>query len=241
MNARPSATFGATFVLPFYAVEFFQHGFRDGATCYHAPQMDQLTEWGVITVVGSLVGSFLGAYLKRKGENLATHEDIDDLVHQVSAVTTATKEIEAKISHNVWDRQKRWEMKQQVLFDTAKSVQELQDSLLNLHAAYEVAAERKEKGEDVPPQLQGDAGTIWIASMSKFDTSGLLVEVVCGPEVLSACKELGALGKRIARKIHLGDTKAYTSSIGDVTKKAQAVTNAIRKELVEASSEKSDD
>ncbi len=42
-------------------------------------------------------GAYLGAYLKKKGENLATHGDIDKLVKQVSAVTAATKQIEARI------------------------------------------------------------------------------------------------------------------------------------------------
>ena len=41
---------------------------------------------------------FFGAYFKRVGENLATHDDIDKLVKQVSAVTAATKQIEAKIA-----------------------------------------------------------------------------------------------------------------------------------------------
>jgi hypothetical protein len=33
----------------------------------------------IISFVGGWLGSFLGAYLKKKGENLATHEDIDKL------------------------------------------------------------------------------------------------------------------------------------------------------------------
>ena len=44
----------------------------------------------VVTVVSFLssgAGAYLGSYLKKKGENLATHEDIDKLVDQVSAVT----------------------------------------------------------------------------------------------------------------------------------------------------------
>ena len=32
-------------------------------------------------------GAFFGSDLKKKGENLATHEDIDKLVKQVSAIT----------------------------------------------------------------------------------------------------------------------------------------------------------
>ena len=57
------------------------------------------------------IRAYLGSYLKKKGENLATHEDIDKLLAQVTAVTQATKEIEAKISVDVWERQKKWEIK----------------------------------------------------------------------------------------------------------------------------------
>ena len=67
----------------------------------------ELIAWGLTTLVTAFVGSYLAGYLKKKGENLATHEDIDKLVEQVAAVTTASKKIEAQISDSVWNRQKR--------------------------------------------------------------------------------------------------------------------------------------
>jgi hypothetical protein len=79
------------------------------------------------------VGAYLGSYLRKKGENLATHEDIDKLVEQVSAVTKATKEIETKISSDVWDRQKQWELKREILFDATKRLSEIENKLLSLH------------------------------------------------------------------------------------------------------------
>jgi hypothetical protein len=54
--------------------------------------------------------NILAPRVNPKGKNLATYEDIDKLVDLVEAVTTATKQIEARISNEVWDRQKRWEM-----------------------------------------------------------------------------------------------------------------------------------
>ena len=42
----------------------------------------------VTTLVAAGLGAYLGSYLKKKGENLATHEDLDKLTAQVSAVTT---------------------------------------------------------------------------------------------------------------------------------------------------------
>lgn len=63
----------------------------------------------VITAIVAGVGAYFGSYLKKKGENLATHEDIDKLVVQVSAVTTTTKEIEATISNVTWKRERKYE------------------------------------------------------------------------------------------------------------------------------------
>jgi hypothetical protein len=60
--------------------------------------------------VTTALGAYLGSYLKKKGENLATHEDIDKLVNQVSAVTAATKQIEARISNQTWQRERRAEL-----------------------------------------------------------------------------------------------------------------------------------
>jgi hypothetical protein len=34
----------------------------------------------VTTALGAGAGAYLGSYLKKKGENLATHEDIDKLL-----------------------------------------------------------------------------------------------------------------------------------------------------------------
>jgi hypothetical protein len=59
------------------------------------------------TLASAFAGSYLAGYLKKKGENLATHEDIAKLVEQVSAVTKATKHIEARISNETWRRERR--------------------------------------------------------------------------------------------------------------------------------------
>ena len=66
--------------------------------------------WAITAIIAG-TGAYLGAYLKKKGENLATHEDLDKLVEQVRATTEATKRIEGQISSDIWDRQQQWEMK----------------------------------------------------------------------------------------------------------------------------------
>jgi hypothetical protein len=70
-----------------------------------AEQLYLIGEYAAVMALASGIGAYVGSYLKRKAENLATHEDIVKLVDQVSAVTTATKQIEARISDEVWQRQ----------------------------------------------------------------------------------------------------------------------------------------
>ena len=62
-------------------------------------------------IVGSTVGSFLGAYAKRKGENFATKEDFSTLLEQVRKTTQETEAIKADIAKFNWVEQKRWDLK----------------------------------------------------------------------------------------------------------------------------------
>src|SRR5690242_3526662 len=102
----------------------------------------------LLSLIGGWFGGFFGAYLKKKGENLATHEDIDKVVDQVKAVTEATKTIENKLSGELWDKQKQWEMKKEVLFETARRIADLDDALLSLYTLMRRSAERTTQDND---------------------------------------------------------------------------------------------
>lgn len=73
-----------------------------------------------LTLVASGLGAYFGTYLKKKAENHAIHEDISKLVEQVKAVTNATKEIEAKISNDIWHRQNRWEIRRDAILEALR-------------------------------------------------------------------------------------------------------------------------
>lgn len=65
----------------------------------------------VVTAVIAGGGAYLGSYLKKKGENWATKEDVQELARQTRILTQAAKEIESKIADEYWNRQKRWELR----------------------------------------------------------------------------------------------------------------------------------
>lgn len=71
--------------------------------------------WFIGTLVSAFIGSYLASYVKKKGENRAIREDLDKIVK-------STKEIEEKISDDYWDRQKRWELRRDTVFEAARKV-----------------------------------------------------------------------------------------------------------------------
>jgi hypothetical protein len=109
-------------------------------------------------------GAYLGSCLKKKGENLATHEDIKQLVEQVSAVTNATKEIEAKISDDVWTRQKHWEMKRDVVFDTSRKIARIDDLLTSLFVVAQKHFEAQKKGDTSYSES-------WLKAVTTYNTA----------------------------------------------------------------------
>ena len=88
--------------------------------------------WGLTSIGGAFVGSYLGAYMKKKGEDLAMKEGFNEVLRRTEETTSATKSIEAKISDEVWNRQKRWETKREVLFTATARHAELEDSVMDL-------------------------------------------------------------------------------------------------------------
>lgn len=78
----------------------------------------------VVTILSAGIGAYIGAYLKKKGENLATHEDLENLVVELKATTEATKSIEARISNDLWVSQKGWELKRDILMQWFRSANE---------------------------------------------------------------------------------------------------------------------
>jgi hypothetical protein len=196
-----------------------------------------------IAVLSFLLGAVLRPYLKgyasKKGENLATHEDISMLVDQVKAVTEATKKIEADISTGVWDRQKRWEMKREVLFEAARRVSEIDDAMLSNSVVWkEDRAVQREWATTTPSMEQQLAwGSAkherimkWAKASSNFDVSTALVLITCSKEAAEAFRELQTFITKLAAQL-TKDPDAYDPARRELFTKILLAQKAIRKEL----------
>jgi hypothetical protein len=188
--------------------------------------------WLLSVICALFIGGFLKSYMLKKGENLATHEDIEKLVDQVRAVTTATKEIEAKISGEVWDRQKRWELKRDVLLQAARRMADIQKAMIRLETLLKVETDYAKKGESSDlSQQRTEALSEWRSATSAADETALLLGVVCGKQAAELFNSLNSIGEAVVKKILEKDTSAYRESVAEISRRAGLVRDLIRSEL----------
>jgi len=192
--------------------------------------MDYVWLSAALSLVFAGVGAYLGASFKKKGENFATHEDIDKLVDQMRAVIQATKEIEANmgnISSDAWNQRKRWDLKRDVLFEAAKRVAELDKGLLALHALLCVDSPDDKKWAEA--RLR--ATKQWNDATTRFDETKQLVGIACDKDTILAFSSLGGLTSDIAAKLVHRDRDVYDKMASVLSKGLLAARLAIRKEL----------
>jgi len=93
----------------------------------------------LILVIGWLIKFYVPAYLRKKGENLATKEDIE-------GITSKIESVRASIGHQLYIHQTRYQNEFNILMDLTEKLVELRDSALALRPAvdYVDASEAEE-------------------------------------------------------------------------------------------------
>lgn len=189
--------------------------------------MEKLIELALFALASGF-GGYFGAYLKKNGENLSTHEDIDKLVTQVSAVRQATDEIKAEISDDVWRRQKHWELKKEVLFEAARKLSALEEVLVSLQTLYQV----KEKYDSEKfIERTKEEFVHWRKAYEEFKEAALLVGIVCGKELSELCDTFSGIARDGASEIMREDLSAYRQRLPELAKQSVHITTGIRREL----------
>jgi hypothetical protein len=143
--------------------------------------MEMYIKWALTTLISAFVGSFLAGYLKKKGENLATREDINELLKHVAAVTQTTKAIEAKISNDMWDRQARWSIKRDALFEVTRELASLMYALDWIHEVLFRIGYTTEPTQYNPEQIK--AFEFWNTALLSFRRARALAILVCGKDL----------------------------------------------------------
>jgi hypothetical protein len=182
----------------------------------------------VVTVLSAGIGAFIGTYLKKKAKNLATHEDLDKMVAQMAAITERTKSIEATISSEVWDKQKQWEMKREVLFEAAKRIAEVDGALASFGAITRLS---EGEGGDTIYEALRKVRERWTKASAAMDETLLLVAIVCEKETVYVCYAFQHMATNIALKVAKNEPNALAELRTAFHVSLSATRNSIRKEL----------
>jgi len=149
---------------------------------------------------------------------------------EVRATTQATKEIEARISDEVWDRQKRWELRREVLFEAAKRMTAVFDQLGQLQIVLQATKESKH-AQDVFDAKKFEENQKWFRRLRVLRESRVFIDVTCGKDIVNATDKFVLLATSIAGQIHKNDFEVYKTSVDALFTSAIAIRAAIRKEL----------
>jgi hypothetical protein len=146
----------------------------------------------------------------------------------MKVVTQATKEIEARISDDVWSRQKRWEVQQSALLETLRDLATAESRVWALLHAYSSANENP-----TPEQVEECAlrNREYMDAMNAFWRSKLATAIVCGDRIAN---QLDTLDRQIAR-VRMQATNNRQHDAWDLFDPIQAdkatLTRIIREEL----------
>jgi hypothetical protein len=154
-----------------------------------------------LSFVGGLAGAYFGGYLKKKGENLATHEDIAMLKEKVATVTTTTEQIKAEISDALWNRQKHLELKKEVLIGAVNKLAVAEEALLQLHCAVQIPERANPDWQEIVAKKY----EIWQHEFAALRGTMNLVPVVCRSQMFSEFTKYHTVADSIAEGIRLNN------------------------------------
>jgi hypothetical protein len=185
-------------------------------------------------LLGVVLTPYLRGYSAKKGENLATHEDIDKLVHQVAAVTQTTKEIESKISGELWNKQKHWEMKRDVIFEMSKKISGVDDTLTSMYSKHNYYRTLAQSGEMVDAHAKAETLLIATKNFGKaadaYDEALALMSIVYSLELHQALRDFIIFTRKLVPQVQQ-DPSVYVHSATEIAKRLFTIRELLRKEL----------
>jgi hypothetical protein len=176
-----------------------------------------------LSLAGGIVGGLAGSYFSKRGEIRAVQTDLHLLLDQTRAMTTATKEIEAKISNDVWERQKRWDMKREATFEALKELGTFQAALTSIVGVYQ-GTSRHMGTRQVLPEIQAMRNKAYASfqeSLGAFWRAKMLAAVVCGYNVLLKFSAVENIGIKIVNTVlenseEVPDVTSFATALRDL-------------------------
>ena len=138
-----------------------------------------------VALVASAIGGVASSYLRRKGENLATREDI-------AKITKATEEIKAQISAELWVQQTRWNLKRDIYTRLLENLGEAADALDKMWKSAERPYPEDEEGRTCLRQWQDELRERESKAVDEIRRATSVAAIMLGETALVALHKLQA-------------------------------------------------
>src|SRR5271166_1239477 len=92
----------------------------------------------LVTALVAGGGGYLGSYLREKGKNLATREDLEPLVR-------GQETIKQQLAHSGFVEGRRWELNREVIWEVQKQLATMMSAAINLNALSRSGASDSER------------------------------------------------------------------------------------------------
>ncbi|HEX7728941.1 MAG TPA: hypothetical protein VF392_07890 [Terracidiphilus sp.] len=174
----------------------------------------------LIFLIVNVFKPFFGSYAAKKGENLATKEDI-------AQITKSQEEIKAQISDKAWDRQRQWEMKRDAVFEVMRELGQLENALLEFYVAHSCTI----PDNDLKTSNLLEKKTNWNRIVSRVNGAKFIANTIVSESLSIALDQFVLERLRAGMEISQGNYQEYFAKQGQFKKQLDSVYGEIRKEL----------
>jgi hypothetical protein len=184
-----------------------------------------------LTAAGGFIGGYLGPYWSKSQEIRALKDNFGEVKRQTEDTTKSVKKIEAAITGEEWNRQKHWEIKRDILFETARKAAAEIEALQHLFAIYRTEGIIEKDGG--PPRLDERLriGDKWNEATAALEGMHLVVTASCRKEMMKAVGEFGIYMREAADRIIQTKPDSFSAIAEALVPKSMGLAMAIRDEL----------
>ena len=187
----------------------------------------------LIFLVVNVFKPFIGSYSAKKGENLATKQDIAQL-------TRIAEGIRAEISDKVWDRQKQWELRRDAILKALDAFHDFESSIIDISATHRYALKTcdLESRDKVQNQFE-NASDGFLECKQNFSRAILLIDATIGGDLSNALHVYFDLALRFVHSIcipendHLDSTDEKLAIKEKGREVVKAASTALKKKYAE--------
>jgi hypothetical protein len=189
--------------------------------------------WGLqlLIIFGALVFAYSKTVASESGKIDAISLNLATVVDNIEAQTRATEVIKASISNDVWDRQRRWELKKEVSFKVVSDLTFLHDALSGLHARMQTQRQSPESGAQHHLDSIWGALQTWNSVSTSLNTSIIHAQIVCGVQFQNALQVANIEVRGVFIRVNNGELDFYPNSLEQIVLAMRNLQNATRQEL----------